>query len=202
MGTFLAFMGNSVYLCRVVKTKRSLKNVHIKVDRDTLQIFMKCREKRCPQWRASTERCLISRRITKRVAPSNPVFSRSFITSFGVASYRQGVEHVATSACPTPFLSGCDKKTWQTWSFKGKGVHLHRKTKHQSRTMKAYLYKEEAQPIEPIDEHKLAIAEDRPEKADVPKLSLYVVKYKPLWTATFIALLIFVVWALATWLLN
>ena len=58
MGTFLAFMGNSVYLCRVVKTKRSLKNVHIKVDRDTLQIFMKCREKRCPQWRASTARCL------------------------------------------------------------------------------------------------------------------------------------------------
>ena len=37
---------------------------------------------------------LNSRRITKRVAPSNPVFSRSFITSFGVASYRQGVEHV------------------------------------------------------------------------------------------------------------
>ncbi len=29
---------------------------------------------------------LNSRRITKLVAPSNPVFSRSFITSFGVAS--------------------------------------------------------------------------------------------------------------------
>lgn len=69
-------------------------------------------------------------------------------------------------------------------------------------TMKAYLYKEEAQPIEPIDEHKLAIAEEKPEKADVPKLSLYVVKYKPLWTATLIALVIFVIWALATWLLN
>ena len=75
--------------------------------------------------------------------------------------------------------------------------------KHKNiKTMKAYLYKEEAQPIEPIDEHKLAIAEDRPEKSDVPKLSLYVVKYKPLWTATFIALVIFVIWALATWLLN
>ena len=58
MGTFLAFMGNSVYLCPVVKTKRSLKNVHIKVDRDTLQIFMKCRAKRYSQWRASTARCL------------------------------------------------------------------------------------------------------------------------------------------------
>ena len=70
------------------------------------------------------------------------------------------------------------------------------------KTMKAYLYKEEAQPIEPIDEHKLAIAEERPEKPDVPKLSLYVVKYKPLWAATIIALVIFLIWAIATWLLN
>ena len=69
-------------------------------------------------------------------------------------------------------------------------------------TMKAYLYKEEAQPIEPIDEHKLAIADEKPEKADVPKLSLYVVKYKPLWVATLIALVIFIIWAIATWLLN
>ena len=68
--------------------------------------------------------------------------------------------------------------------------------------MKAYLYNEEAQPIEPIDEHKLAIADEKPEKADVPKLSLYVVKYKPLWAATIIALVIFAVWAIATWLLN
>ena len=68
--------------------------------------------------------------------------------------------------------------------------------------MKAYLYKEEEQPIEPIDEHKLAIADKKPEKSDVPKLSLYVVKYKPLWAATLIALVIFVIWALATWLLN
>jgi len=68
--------------------------------------------------------------------------------------------------------------------------------------MKAYLYKEEEQPIEPIDEHKLAIADEKPEKADVPKLGLYVVNYKPLVGATIIALLIFVVWALVTWLLN
>ena len=68
--------------------------------------------------------------------------------------------------------------------------------------MKAYLYKEEAQPIDPIDEQQLAIAEDKPEKADVPKLSLDVVKYKPLWTATIIALVIFIIWAIATWLLN
>ena len=35
---------------------------------------------------------LNSRRITKIMAPSNPVFSRSFITSFGVASYNGGAE--------------------------------------------------------------------------------------------------------------
>ena len=68
--------------------------------------------------------------------------------------------------------------------------------------MKAYLYKEEAQAVEPIDEHKLAIADQKPDKADVPKQGLYVVNYKPLWTATCIALVIFVIWALATWLLN
>ena len=68
--------------------------------------------------------------------------------------------------------------------------------------MKAYLYKEEEQPIDPIDEHKLAIADEKPDKADVPKQGLYVVKYKPLLTATIIALVIFIIWALATWLLN
>jgi hypothetical protein len=68
--------------------------------------------------------------------------------------------------------------------------------------MKAYLYNEEAQPIEPIDEHRLAVADEKPTKPDVPKLTLYVVKYKPLLAATFIALVIFVIWALATWLLN
>ena len=73
---------------------------------------------------------------------------------------------------------------------------------NKNKTMKAYLYKEEAQPIDPIDEQQLAIAEEKPEKPDVPKLSLYVVKYKPLWTATLIALVIFIIWALATWLLN
>ena len=76
------------------------------------------------------------------------------------------------------------------------------KTNKTFKTMKAYLYKEEEQPIEPIDEHKLAIADQKPEKSDVPKLSLYVVKYKPLIAATLIALVIFIIWALATWLLN
>lgn len=68
--------------------------------------------------------------------------------------------------------------------------------------MKAYLYEEEAQPIEPIDEHKLAVADEKPDKADVPKQGLYVVNYKPLVGATIVALLIFIIWALATWLLN
>ena len=58
---------------------------------------MKCRAKRCSQWRASTHVVLNSRRITKLVAPSNPVFSRSFITSFGVDSYNQEQDAVNTS---------------------------------------------------------------------------------------------------------
>ena len=144
---------------------------------------------------------LNSRRITKRVAPSNPVFNRSFITSFGVASYKTEVEHNSSGCVPLLFSIAVNKKWGRVWSFAGKGVHLPRKTKN-SEKMKAYLYKEEEQPIEPVDEHKLAIADEKPEKSDVPKLSLYVVKYKPLWTATFIALVIFVIWALATWLLN
>ena len=45
---------------------------------------------------------LNSRRITKRVAPSNPVFSRSFITSFGVASYT--FKEWNTSASRGPLL--------------------------------------------------------------------------------------------------
>ena len=40
---------------------------------------------------------LNSRRITKLVAPSNPVFSRSFITSFGVAFYKM---RSGMLACP------------------------------------------------------------------------------------------------------
>jgi hypothetical protein len=102
-----------------------------------------------------------------------------------------------------PFCLTTKKKFFTSCSVKEKAVHLHRKTnQNQNKYMKAYLYKEEEQPIEPIDEHKLAIADSKPEKPDVPKLSLYVVKYKPVWAATFIALVIFVIWALATWLLN
>lgn len=68
--------------------------------------------------------------------------------------------------------------------------------------MKACLYEEKAQPVEPLDEHKLAIAEEKPAKADAPKQGLYVVNYKPVAAATVIALVIFIIWALATWLLN
>ena len=68
--------------------------------------------------------------------------------------------------------------------------------------MKACLYEEKAQPVEPVDEHKLAIAEEKPAHTDAPKQGLYVVKYKPVIGATIIALVIFVIWALATWLLN
>ncbi len=66
---------------------------------------------------------------------------------------------------------------------------------------KLALYNEVEQPIEPIDEHKLAVASERPEPVDVPKQGLYIVDYKTLVKPTLIALGIFVVWAVATWLL-
>jgi len=68
--------------------------------------------------------------------------------------------------------------------------------------MKAYLYKEEEQPVLPIDEQQMATADQKPEPVDVPRQGMYIVDYKPLKTATLIALVIFVIWALATWLLN
>lgn len=67
--------------------------------------------------------------------------------------------------------------------------------------MKATLYNEAEQTVEPIDEHKLAIASERPEHVDAPKQQLYLVEYKTLGKATLIALAIFAVWAIATWLL-
>ena len=46
---------------------------------------------------------LNSRRITKLVAPSNPVFSRSFITSFGVAFIKKE-RNVGLSSLPPLFF--------------------------------------------------------------------------------------------------
>ena len=66
---------------------------------------------------------------------------------------------------------------------------------------KLALYNEVEQPVEPIDEHKLAVASERPEPVGVPKQGLYIVDYKTLVKPTLIALAIFVVWAVATWLL-
>lgn len=67
--------------------------------------------------------------------------------------------------------------------------------------MKANLYNEVEQTVEPVDEHKLAVAEEKPEKIDAPKPTYYIVNYKTLAIPTLIALVIFVVWAVATWLL-
>ena len=71
---------------------------------------------------------LNSRRITKLVAPSNPVFSRSFITSFGVASYNKE-QDAGNTGIRLLFSS---KKSSRVWSFPGKSVHLHRKNQQNS----------------------------------------------------------------------
>lgn len=57
------------------------------------------------------------------------------------------------------------------------------------------------QPINPVDEKQLATADQKPEPCDVPKSDLYLVNYKTLAGPTFIALVIFAVWAVATYLL-
>ena len=67
--------------------------------------------------------------------------------------------------------------------------------------MKANLYNEVEQQVEELDEHKLAVAEEKPEKIDAPKPTYYLVNYKTLLVPTLIALAIFVVWAIATWLI-
>ncbi len=67
--------------------------------------------------------------------------------------------------------------------------------------MKANLYSEVEQPINPVDEQQLATADQKPEPLDVPKSDLYIVNYKTLVGPTCIALVILAVWAVATWLL-
>ena len=67
--------------------------------------------------------------------------------------------------------------------------------------MKANLFNEVEAPVEPVDEHKLAVLEEKPEKIDAPKPTYYIVNYKTLAVPSLIALAIFVVWAVATWLL-
>lgn len=63
--------------------------------------------------------------------------------------------------------------------------------------MKATLYTEELQQCEPVDEKKLAIAEEKPAKVDAPRQNYYIVDYKALAKPTIIAALIFVVFLVA-----
>lgn len=67
--------------------------------------------------------------------------------------------------------------------------------------MKANLYDEQEQAIEPVNEQQLAVADTKPEPANAPKPTYYLVDYKTLLVPTLIALAIFAVWAVATWLL-
>lgn len=64
---------------------------------------------------------------------------------------------------------------------------------------KLALYDEVEQPVEALDEHKLAVADEKAEPVDVPKGGMYIVDYKTLVKPTLIALVIFIVWAVATW---
>ncbi len=69
--------------------------------------------------------------------------------------------------------------------------------------MKAHLslYNEVEQPVEPIDEHKLAVAEEKPAKIQAPKPSYYLVNASTPLKAVLIALAILAVWAVAEFVL-
>jgi len=88
-----------------------LKNVHIKDDRDTLQIFMKCREKRCSQWRASTARCLTAGGLQRLWRPQILYLVGVSSHPFGVASYKPRSGTRASDArVPLLFLPSRRKK--------------------------------------------------------------------------------------------
>ena len=67
--------------------------------------------------------------------------------------------------------------------------------------MKAALYNEEEQKVDLLDEQQQALADQKPEKADVPKQGLYLVNYKTLVKPTLIALAILVVWVVLLFVL-
>ena len=71
--------------------------------------------------------------------------------------------------------------------------------------MKANLYNEVEAPVEPLNVHNQALADEAPAPVDAPtvkpKRDLYIIDYKTLAKPTIIALLILVIWALAAWLL-
>ncbi len=52
--------------------------------------------------------------------------------------------------------------------------------------------------MEPIDEHKLAVATEKPNKVEPPRQSYYLVDYKTLVKPTLIALAILAVWVVLT----
>lgn len=68
--------------------------------------------------------------------------------------------------------------------------------------MKAKLYEEEAQAVEPINEQEMAVADTKPAKVEPPRQGLYLVDYKTLVKPTLIALGIMVVWVIAEFVLN
>jgi hypothetical protein len=97
---------------------------------------MKCRAKRCIQWRASTARCLTAGGLQRLWRPQILYLVGVSSHPFDVASYKIGVEHVTITAgvCPTPcFFPAANKNKASVWPFEGNAVNLHRKTKLQNR---------------------------------------------------------------------
>ncbi len=67
--------------------------------------------------------------------------------------------------------------------------------------MKATLYTEEAQAVEPLNVEQQALADQPAEPVKAPEPELFIVNYKTLAVPTVIALVILAVWTAATYLL-
>ncbi len=67
--------------------------------------------------------------------------------------------------------------------------------------MKATLYTEEAQAVEPLNVEQQALADQPAEPVKAPEPELFLVNYKTLAVPTVIALVILAVWTAATYLL-
>lgn len=67
--------------------------------------------------------------------------------------------------------------------------------------MKATLYTEEAQAVEPLNVEQQALADQPAEPVKAPEPELFIVNYKTLAVPTIIALVILAVWTAATYLL-
>ncbi len=70
-----------------------------------------------------------------------------------------------------------------------------------TKKMKAALYNEVSEPVEALDVEQQALADGPAQPVKAPEPELYLVNYKTHAVPTLLALLIFAIWAIVTWLM-